>query len=178
MSRSADDSPPDDPLLAFAPVPRKNVLTRGWTAAKQRGFIAALRETGSVRIAAEAMGMSHCGVYKLRHQPGGEGFARAWDEAIAVGARRVRDVLIDQAVHGIPERVVIGKDKVIERRRFNHRTMIWVLQHHMPDEYPGGSTLDRAAAAPEEPIETVRARVLAQLDAIEAAEGGGARGGG
>lgn len=172
MSRSPDD-PAYDPLLAFAPVPRKAVLTKGWTAAKQRGFIAALRETGSVRVSAEAVGMSHCGVYKLRHQPGGEGFARAWDEAVAIGARRVRDVLIDQAVHGIPERVVIGRDKVIERRRFNHRTMIWVLQHHMPDDYPGGSTLARRAE-PEEPIEAVRARVLARLDAIEAAEGGAA----
>lgn len=174
MSRAPDpDSADYDPLLAFAPVPRKNLLTRGWTPAKQRGFVAALRESGSVRLATAAVGMSYEGVYKLRHAPGAEGFARAWDEAVGIGARRVRDVFIDQNIHGIPERVVIGKDRVIERRRFNHRSMIWVLQHHLPDEYPGGSTLHRrgwgADAPEEEPIEAVRARVLAQLDAIEAA---------
>jgi len=170
MTRSAHNPPPDDPLLAFTPVPRKNVLTRGWTPAKQRGFIAALRESGSVRLATAAVGMSYEGVYKLRHAPGAEAFARAWDEAVGIGARRVRDVFIDQNIHGIPEKVVIGTDTVIERRRFNHRSMIWVLQHHLPDEYPGGSTLARRGP-PEEPIEAVRARVLAQLDAIEAAEG-------
>ena len=32
-----------DWLLEFEPVPRKNVMTRGWTVKKQRGFIAALQ---------------------------------------------------------------------------------------------------------------------------------------
>lgn len=60
----------------FAPVPRRHVITRGWTPAKQREFIAALAATGSVRLATQAVGMSHCGVYPLRHAPGGEDFAR------------------------------------------------------------------------------------------------------
>ena len=158
-----------DPLLDFVPVPRKVVLTKGWTAAKQRDFIAALRETGSVRLSTEAVGMSHCGVYKLRHQPGGQDFARAWDAAVAIGARRVRDVLIDHAIHGIPERVLIGKDTVVERRRFNHRTMIWVLQHHMAELYPGGSTTQRRGwgAEPEPDIETVRQTILDRIEAME-----------
>lgn len=132
-----------DRLLDFAPVPRKTKVIRGWTPKKQRGFIAALRESGSVRLSTAEVGMSYEGVYKLRHAPGGEEFARAWDEAVAIGARRVRDVFIDQNIHGIPERVVIGKDVVVERRRFNHRSMIWLLQHHLPEDYPGGSTLPR-----------------------------------
>lgn len=162
-----------DRLLDFEPVPRKNSLTRGWTVKKQRDFIAALRETGSVRLATEAVGMSHCGVYKLRHAPGAGEFARAWDEAVAIGARRVRDVLIDHSVHGIPERVVIGKDVVVERRRFNHRSMMWLLQHHLPDLYPSGSTTHRRGwGAPkpwerEEPdIEEVRQQVLDKVAAM------------
>jgi hypothetical protein len=135
--------PDADPLLGFTPVPRKNTVARGWTPRKQRAFIAALRETGSVRLATEAAGMSYEGVYKLRHAPGAEAFARAWDAAVHVGAQRVRDVLIDHSVHGIPERLVIGKDKVVERRRFNHRSMMWILQHHLPHLYPGGSTTHR-----------------------------------
>lgn len=132
-----------DRLLDFAPVPRKCKVIRGWTPKKQRGFIAALRESGSVRLSTAEVGMGYEGVYKLRHAPGGEAFARAWDEAVAIGARRVRDVFIDQNIHGIPEKVVIGKDVVIERRRFNHRSMIWLLQHHLPQDYPGGSTTHR-----------------------------------
>jgi hypothetical protein len=161
-----------DPLLGFEPVPRQHLMTRGWTAKKQRGFIAALRDSGSVRLATAAVGMSYEGVYKLRHAPGGAEFARAWDEAVRIGARRVRDVFIDQNIHGIPERVIVGKDKVIERRRFNHRSMIWVLQHHLPGEYPGGSTTHRRGwggrpweAEPD--IEDVRAEVLRKVEAIE-----------
>ncbi len=163
-----------DWLLEFEPVPRKNVMTRGWTVKKQRGFIAALRESGSVRLATEAVGMGYEGVYKLRHAPGGADFARAWDEAVGIAAQRVRDVFIDQNIHGIPETVVIGKDVVVERRRFNHRSMMWVLQHHMPHLYPGGSTAyrrgwgGRGVPGQEEPaIEEVRREVLDRVAAIE-----------
>src|SRR4028119_1599308 len=95
--------PEPDHLLQFAPVPRKNVLTRGWTVKKQRGFIAALRESGSVRLATQAVGMGYEGVYKLRHAPGGADFARAWDEAVGIGARRVRDGGGARHSHGDPE---------------------------------------------------------------------------
>lgn len=134
------DSPPAT-LPDFTPVHRQTV-SHGWTVAKQRDFIAGLAETGSVRLATEACGMSHCGVYKLRHAKDGGSFARAWDIAVGMGAARIRDVLFDHAIHGVPETVVHGGER-IERRKFNHRTMIWALQHHMPDEYPGGSTLRR-----------------------------------
>lgn len=171
MDDSHDPAPPQ--LPDFEPVPRKNTVTHGWTVAKQRGFIEGLAATGSVRMAAESVGMSQCGVYKLRNAPGGESFARAWDAAVALGAARSRDVLFDQAIHGIPEVVVLGKDVRIERRRFNHRTMIWALQHHMPEQYPGGSTLKRAGAGtgetpftptPEQLADAQR-RVLARFDA-------------
>lgn len=167
----SDTSWNPDPLLDFAPVPRKNTVIRGWTPRKQRAFIAALRETGSVRLATQAAGMGYEGVYKLRHAPGAEEFARAWDMAVCIGAERVRDVLIDHSVHGIPERVVIGKDKVVERRRFNHRSMMWLLQHHLPDQYPGGSTTHRRGrgwgADAEPPIEEVRQDMLDRVAAME-----------
>lgn len=127
-------------LPDFTPVPRQTV-SHGWTAAKQRDFIAGLAQTGSVRLATEACGMSHTGVYKLHTAKDGGSFARAWDIAVGMGAARIRDVLFDHAIHGVPETVIIGKKTRIERRRFNHRTMIWALQHHMPDQYPGGGKL-------------------------------------
>ena len=162
-------------MPAFAPVP---IRTRaGWTAARQGMFIEALAATGSVAMATKAAGMGHCGVYKVRHMAGAESFARAWDEAVVLAARRVRDVLIDHSIHGVPERVLIGKTKVVERRRFNHRTMIWVLQHHMPDVYPGGSTTHRrgwegAGRKPrphEKPAKSddeVMGEIMRKLDAV------------
>lgn len=153
------DCQPPSAVPTFTPVP--NRTRAGWTPAKQQLFIETLLATGSVRLGTEAAGMSHGSVYRLRHAPGGTSFARAWDEAVALGAQRVRDVLIDQAIHGIPERVLVGKETVVERRRFNHRTMIWVLQHHMPEDYPGGSTTHRGGWGKEapEPAEAVRARL-------------------
>lgn len=154
-------------LPDFTPVPRQTV-SHGWTVAKQRSFIAALAETGSVRMATEACGMSQSGVYKLRIAPDGGSFARAWDEAVGMGAARIRDVLFDHAIHGIPETVVTGKDTRIERRRFNHRTMIWALQHHMPDQYPGGSKLAARAqrwAKASDP-DVARASILTKVAAV------------
>lgn len=167
-----DSQAPARPLLPkFTPVPRKTV-SHGWTPDKQRGFIEALAMTGSVRMATEAVGMSHCGVYKLRTAPGGVSFVRAWDAAVSMGAARIRDVLFDHAIHGVPETVVQG-GATIERRKFNHRTMIWALQHHMPDQYPGGSTLHRpgevaASVAPTpEQLAEAQERVLRRFDAWE-----------
>ena len=157
----------------FTPVPRKNALTHGWTVAKQRSFIQALAATGSVRQATEAVGMSHCGVYKLRVAPGGESFAAAWDAAVRLGADQIRDVLIDQAINGVPEPIVYGGKIVGERRRFNHRTMQWTLQHHKPNEYPGGSTLHRRGGAAQESEaakdaegDRALAKMTAHLDAL------------
>ncbi len=87
------------------------------------------------------------------------------------GAARIRDVLFDHAIHGVPETVVVGKDTRIERRRFNHRTMIWALQHHLPDDYPGGGKLPagpkRKAWEKELPsIEAVQAEILKKVDAL------------
>ncbi len=168
MARTRAPAPP--PLPKFTPVPRKNTVSHGWTDEKQRGFIEALAATGSVRMATEAVGMSHCGVYKLRTAPGSASFVRAWDAAVVLGATRIRDVLFDHAIHGIPETVIIGKDVRIERRRFNHRTMIWALQHHMPEQYPGGSKLG-AGPKPKPweelpPIEQVQAEILRKVAAL------------
>lgn len=139
------DSPPD-----FTPIPRKMKCCDGWTVARQRGFIAALARTGSVRVATESVGMSYANVHKLRQNQGAESFCRAWDAAIEQATGRISEVMIDHAVNGVPETIVRGKRR-IERRRFNHRIMMWLLQHHRPAKYGGGyrSAFARAAEPPE-----------------------------
>ena len=74
-------------LPAFTPVPVKR-RADGWTPLRQAEFIGVLAETGSVRAAAEFVGMARETAYRLRKKPGAEEFARAWD--IALRSARAR----------------------------------------------------------------------------------------
>jgi hypothetical protein len=74
-------------IPSFAPVPVKR-RADGWTPLRQAEFIGVLAETGSVRAAAEFVGMARETAYRLRRKPGAEEFARAWD--IALCHARVR----------------------------------------------------------------------------------------
>jgi hypothetical protein len=77
-------------LLDFEPVPRKIRRVDGWTADRQRAFIAALAVTGSPRQAARAVGKAQWGVDRLREAKGAEGFNAAWDKAMALAAEKGR----------------------------------------------------------------------------------------
>lgn len=74
-------------LPAFAPVPVKR-RADGWTPVRQAEFIGVLAETGSVRAAAEFVGMARETAYRLRRKPGAEEFARAWDAALSLARAR------------------------------------------------------------------------------------------
>lgn len=89
------------PLPDFTPVPRKYRYD-GWTPERQRAFIEALADTGSVKHAVLRVGMSPTYVYALRRAPGGEGFAAAWDAALDQGVRTLVDLAIDRAKEGVP----------------------------------------------------------------------------
>jgi hypothetical protein len=71
--------------IAFDPVPRQRARRRGWSEARQRGFIFALSRCASVRAAARAVGMSPRSAYALVEAPGADSFAAAWDRAIDEG---------------------------------------------------------------------------------------------
>jgi hypothetical protein len=68
--------------------------------------------------------------------------------------------------------VLLGKDTRLERRRFNDRTMIWALQHHMPDQYLGGEALKRPAVGEETispaTIAEARETIIRRIEAIKA----------
>jgi hypothetical protein len=69
-----------------APPPRAH-----WTPAKQRIFLAALLDTGSVAAASRAAGMSRSSAHRLRQRLAGTPFDRAWDRALELNARQVAD---------------------------------------------------------------------------------------
>lgn len=129
----SEELPPD---LEFDPVPHAPHTGVKFTPELQRMFVGALAACGSVTISAAAVNISTGQVYYLRQKAGAESFAAAWDKAVERGALRVRDVLVDQAINGIPE-YVYGPDGklLIERRRFNTRMMMWIVAHHLPEKY-------------------------------------------
>lgn len=73
------DSPDLPAFTPAAPRARRD----GWTAERQRAFIAALGELRSPTRAAAMVGMTREGAYALRRRPDAAGFAAAWDEAIS-----------------------------------------------------------------------------------------------
>lgn len=79
---------PDDPeiaaLLHFAPVRRATRRSDGWPPDRQQGFVAALASLGNVDRAAHTVGRTASGAYKVRTSAGAEGFAEAWDKALAL----------------------------------------------------------------------------------------------
>lgn len=122
------------PVRDFTPVPRKYRFD-GWTAARQRAFIAALAETGSVTAAARRINMSTEGAYHLRRQPGAEEFAAAWADALDHGVQSLADIAIDRAREGTPVPIFWKGEQVGEKRRYNDKLLMFILRHHMPAKY-------------------------------------------
>lgn len=124
------------PSLDFEPVPR-HYRHDGWTPDRQRAFIAALAETGSVKAAAKRINMSPEGAYYLRRQPGADSFRAAWNAALDHGVQRLTDLAIDRAIEGVPVPIFWRGEQVGEKRSYNERLMMFILRHHMPDRYGG-----------------------------------------
>lgn len=76
-----------------APAPAAPPLRAQWTPAKQRIFLAALVDGGSVARAARAAGMSRSSAHRLRIRLAGTPFDHAWDRALAFHAERLADPL-------------------------------------------------------------------------------------
>ncbi|WP_066657591.1 MULTISPECIES: helix-turn-helix domain-containing protein [unclassified Sphingomonas] len=62
-----------------------------WTPAKQRVFLTALVETGSVARAARAAGMSRSSAHALRNRLTGTPFDHHWNHALKLHAARLAD---------------------------------------------------------------------------------------
>jgi hypothetical protein len=115
-------------LSSFAPVPRAAERHDGWTPERQRGFIAALCEYGSVRAAAEKVGMKAGSAYRLRASDGAAEFAAAWDEALKVGWAQLTDIAMDRAVNGVAVPHFYKGEKVGERIWYDNKLLMFMLR--------------------------------------------------
>jgi hypothetical protein len=116
----------DEPI-DFTPVPRQRNRRNGWTELAQRAFIAALEECGCVARSARAVGMSPRSAYRLLAADGADGFAAAWDQAIARGVERVRGDAMMRAIHGSWTPVVRRGRVVRMEFRFDNKLALGLL---------------------------------------------------
>lgn len=128
---TATEDPPAVPAIPFDPVP---VQPRrdGWTAAKQRRFIEVLAETGIVRLAAAAVGMSEASAHRLARRPDAGSFCCAWDAAFRMAARPAAAKLYEYALDGMTETVWRDGEIVFRRRRPSEKALIFLLSRIDP----------------------------------------------
>jgi hypothetical protein len=134
------------------PPPAPRTRTDGWSPERQRQFLEVLAETGVVRAACDAVGLSHRSAYNLRIRADGAAFRLGWDAAILIARARLADELLARAIEGQEE--VINRDEYsgeIVRRRHDNRLAMSLL-----------GRLDRMADAPPEGSDAALARVAAQ----------------
>jgi AraC-like DNA-binding protein len=79
------------------PIPATRHARARWTPARQRLFLAALLEYGSVGRAAKAAGMSRSSAHRLRARLAGTQFDAVWANALALHAARLADPFAGQA---------------------------------------------------------------------------------
>src|SRR6266700_4867558 len=118
------------PLPAFTPVPRKCARHDGWTPERQKAFIEALADTGSVSRAAAMVNMSSEGAYYLRRQKGAEEFRRAWDAALDYGVARMKDIAFERAIEGYLVPCFVGGRLLGWRRKYNDRLLMFCLRQY------------------------------------------------
>ena len=183
---------PATTLPAFTPVPRLRARHDGWTPERQVGFIEKLADYGSVRAAANAVGMTPESAYYLRRQPEADGFARAWQAALDLGIAKVEDTAMERALNGV-EVPVYAYGKIIGTRTvYNDRLLMFMLRNRAPKRFAAGrasglNAVDRQmlvrlkkdwrrewererAAADHTEGESVLASLCAKLDQMRARE--------
>lgn len=101
----------------------------GWNRAKMVRFIEGLTETGSVSDAADIAGMSRQSAYRLRSRMIGQPFDFAWEAALEFGIQQLAHRLLDRCLNGVPVPVFYKGEIVGERRVFNDRASMAILQN-------------------------------------------------
>ncbi|KPP96518.1 hypothetical protein [Erythrobacter sp. HL-111] len=151
-------------LPDFTPVPRKCTRHDGWTPQRQRDFIEALADTGSVEAACRAVDMSQAGVYHLRRQPGAESFRKAWAAALELGVERLEDVAMERALNGVEEEYYSHGELVAKRRRYNDRLLMFMLRNRAPERFAEGGAKGLNAVGKME-VERLRKEWRAEWEA-------------
>ena len=101
-----------------------------WTPALQRQFLEHVADTGSVRIAADRVGMSSSAAYQLKQRPEGTAFRLGWGAAVLIARARLADELLDRAIYGHEETSTVYREddrSLVKRRRLDARLGLAML---------------------------------------------------
>lgn len=101
----------------------------GWTPQRQRAFLRALSETGSVRDACARAQISTTSAYRMRGRSAA--FDRAWRRALAKVAPTIEQAAYERAVLGWEEPVWHGGKVVGHRRRYSDGLLRLLLTRGM-----------------------------------------------
>lgn len=137
-----DHTRPETPphaLPAFTPVPRKCRRHDGWTADRQRRFIDALADLGSVRAAANAVNMTPESAYLLRRHPEADEFRTAWEAALALGVQRLEDIAMDRALNGVEVPVFCFGKVIGTRIVYNDALLMFLLRNRAAHRFNADS---------------------------------------
>ena len=122
----------------------------GWTPARQRGFLVALAETGCVRDACRAVGLSNNSAYRAKSRI--PEFGAAWDRALARMAPVLEHAAYARAVEGWDEPVYHAGKLVGQRRRYSDALLRLLIQRAaaIPNgALPAAGSAEAVAAARE-----------------------------
>lgn len=158
---------PKGTLPAFTPVPRRHNRHDGWTDDRQRAFIEALADLGSVKAAAHSVNMTPEGAYQLRRHPQAGPFRKAWSAALALGVQRLEDVAMERALYGVEVPVYHFGAMVGTRRVFNDRLLMFMLRNRAAKRFAADAA---TRAMLERYKKQWRAEWQAEADARHAAE--------
>lgn len=148
------------PAVPFTPEPSRK--TGGWSAARQRLFIEALAETGTVHLAAKGAGLSARSAYALRVRS--PAFAAAWDAAQQLAVGRLSALAFDRAIHGRIEQVYHQGDLVGEKRVPSERLLMWLLARLDPRRF--AAPWERRKDDPADPQAEAQQAFPALLDRL------------
>lgn len=165
---SAEAEAAAGPPLAATPfdgIPLEDSRKRlaGWSAERQRLFLVALAETGSVHLASAAARLSARSAYRLRARS--PAFAAAWDTADQLAVGRLSALAFDRAINGRVEQVWHGGELVAEKRMPSDKLLMWLLARLDPRRFAAPWEQRKDGAA--DPQQEARASFPALLDALD-----------
>lgn len=107
----------------------------GWTADRQRKFLAAIAETGCISHACLAAGITARSAYRLRADPRGKAFAAAWDQALLVATATLTSLAFERAARGSYREYWKDGQLVGETREPSDNLLKWLLAHLAPHHF-------------------------------------------
>ncbi|MBX7483123.1 hypothetical protein [Qipengyuania qiaonensis] len=111
----------------FHAVPLR-VRTDGWTPLRQAEFIGHLAATRSVAEAARNVSMARETAYRLRTKPGAQGFAAAWDVALACMASHAGKARLLAALEAACEAMKPSRKVTVEQLTWRVETGLWQVR--------------------------------------------------